>query len=116
MGQYSRPRNDNLSDLTSKCKWCGKPKVKLLWSGRNGQYCSFKCSAAGSYPRSIIVAVAMSGLTAILFLIYAIMQGQHPEAPIPAIFGIPLAVVVILNSTFIYMVYIGRTIRNENQR
>ena len=89
--------------------------MKLLWSGKRGQYCSFRCNAAGAYPRSVVLAFATSGLTAIAFLIIAIMQGRYPNTPIPPVFGVALAVPVIVSAHFIYMVYVGRELRKERQ-
>ena len=108
-------RETDQRSLALRCNWCGKPEVKLLWSGKRGQYCSFICSAAGAYPSSVVVAFAASGATAIGFLIIAIMQGNHPNIPIPPFFGVLLAVPVIGSASFIYMAYVGRKLRKERQ-
>ena len=115
MEQHDDPREADWKHPAPRCNWCGKPEVKLLWSGERGQYCSFRCSAAGTYPRSVVIAFAMSGITAILFLIVIIMQSNHPNTPLPPVFGVLLAVPVIVSVSFIYMAYVGRMIRKKER-
>lgn len=115
MNQRDYPEEADWRNPALRCNWCGNPEVKLLWSGKKGHYCSFRCSAAGLYPRSVAIAFATSGLTAIALLIIAIMQGRYPNTPLPPVFGVILAVPVILSASFIYMAYVGREMRKEGQ-
>ena len=108
-------RVEELEQIANKCKWCGKPKVSFLWSGKKGQYCSFRCNAGGIYPRSVLISSLASGLTAILVLVFVIVQANNPSTLIPSFFGVILAVPVILSVMFIYMAYVGRVLTKERQ-
>jgi hypothetical protein len=115
MGQIDYPEKGRWEKPASRCNWCGNPEVKILWSGRKGQYCSFRCNAGGFYPRSVLVAILMSGLTTIMVLLFATMQASNPNTPIPSFFGLMLAVPVIISSQFIYAAYVGRLLVKERQ-
>lgn len=115
MGQIDSRRNNRWENLVVRCKWCGKPEVGILWSGKNGQYCSFRCNAGGTYPRSVAIAVATTALTVIVILISVLMQSNHPSDPLPLFFGLMLAVPVIVSLQFIYMAYLGRILVKERE-
>ena len=115
MGKSDYPEGIAWRSPAPKCYWCGKSEAKLLWSGKKGQYCSFRCNAAGMYPRSVVIAFSASALTVILFLTIAIMQGNNPNTPIPLFFGVIFAVPVILSSSFVYTAYIGRVLVKERR-
>jgi hypothetical protein len=115
MGHRDYPKRVDWRTPSPKCKWCGKSEVSFLWSGKKGQYCSFKCSAGGMYPRSVVLSFASSGLTVILFLIIAMMQGNNPHTAIPSFLWVVFAVPVILSGSFIYSAYIGRVLVKERQ-
>jgi len=113
MGQSDYPRKVRWEKPTYKCNWCGKPEVSFLYSGKKGQYCSFRCNAAGIYPRSVLISIAALGL--IVVLVFVIMQANNPYTQIPSFFGVLLAVPVILNFMFIYAAYVGRVLVKERQ-
>ena len=96
------------------CDWCGKPKVSLWWSGTKVRYCSFRCSAAGSYHRHILIAATCILLTSIVFLIPVMMTPEYAYTVFfHPVFMIPLAIVVGINVAFIYIVYVGRSLRRK---
>ena len=115
MAEIDSQRKVRWEKPTVKCKWCGKPEVSAWWSGTKGQYCSLKCNSAGMYPRSIAIAVAVTGLTVIVILISVVMQANNPGVPLPSLFGWMLAVPVIVSIQFIYMAYIGRILVKERE-
>lgn len=106
---------DELQQISNRCKWCGKPEVSFFWSGKKGQYCSFRCNAGGNYPGSVLLSILASGITTILVLVFVIVQGRNPYTPIPSFFGVILAVPVILSVMFIYMTFVGRMLTKERQ-
>jgi hypothetical protein len=115
MGQIDGPKKVDWERPASKCKWCGKPEVSVWWSGKKGQYCSFRCNAAGMYPRSVAIAVTVTALTSIVILISLQMQIDHPSTTLPSFFGWMLAVPVIVSVQFIYMAYLGRLLVKERE-
>jgi hypothetical protein len=59
-------------DPTPRCAYCGKPEIKVIWSGPRRHYCSHKCMSAGEYPITLICVlcvVPMAGLMTTGFLI-----------------------------------------------
>lgn len=96
------------------CDWCGKEEVSTWWSGTKGKYCSFRCSAAGSYPRSIILAVCVIALESIFVLIQIMMLVRYPTvSPFVPILILPQALIALLAFSFVYYAYIGHSMREE---
>ena len=96
------------------CDWCGKEGVSVWWSGTKGKYCSFRCSAAGSYPRSIVIAVCVVALESILVLIQVMMFLRYPIlTPAYVIIVVPQVFVTLLVLSFVYMAYIGYSMRKD---
>ncbi|MFW9794529.1 MAG: hypothetical protein ACFFEE_09515 [Candidatus Thorarchaeota archaeon] len=115
MDQHYFPEKEGYEKPPIRCQWCGNPEVSFLWSGFKAQYCSFRCNAGGTYPRSVVISILMTGLTTMFLLIVFMMQSNYPSTPLPTAFGIILAVPIILNSLFIYAAYVGRSMVKERQ-
>ncbi len=110
--EYLGLGSDDREKLT--CDWCGKEGISTLWSGSKVKYCSFRCSAAGSYPRNIILAICAIALQSILVLMQIIMFSKNPTvSPIHPVLIIPQVFITLIVLSFVYSVYIGRSMRKE---
>jgi len=97
-----------------KCEWCGKSKVSDMWSGKKGIYCSFRCSAAGSYRTMVVVSIIVSIMTAMITILLVMMQIESSTSePIPLILIFPIVLLIGLDMLFIYAAYVGRSMRRE---
>jgi hypothetical protein len=103
-------------EYQQKCDWCGKPKISQTWSGKKGHYCSFRCSAAGSYR----LYSAMSTIIIIMFsmvIVLSMMMGLSAPIGSPEFFVllVPQAGLVVILLFSIYSAYIGRSMRKEQK-
>ena len=97
-----------------KCKWCGKPKVSVMWSGKKGIYCSFRCSAAGTYRMLVAIAILASLLTAVPTIWMVMVQSNLSiSEPIPLILIFPIVMLIGLDMSFVYAAFVGRSMRRE---
>lgn len=96
------------------CEWCGKEGVSVWWSGSKANYCSFRCSAAGSYHKNIILAACMIALETILVLIQIMMFLRYPILTSAyVIIIVPQVIITLIVLSIIYSVYVGRSMRKE---
>ena len=105
-------------EFLQKCEWCGKSGINVLWSGKKGLYCSFRCNAAGGFRTLVLISVISLMLTGMVGLLMIMMLDGSPTIsqvdPILIILLIILpGILVAMNLIFIYAVYIGRLMRKE---
>lgn len=113
--EYLGLGSDDKEKLT--CDWCGKEGVSALWTGTKVKYCSFRCSAAGSYHRNIIFTVCTIMLESILVLIQIMMFLKYPVlTPVYIVIIVPQVIITLIVLSFVYSVYIGRSMRKERDR
>jgi len=98
-------------DNLQKCEWCGKSGISSTWSGKKGLYCSFRCSAAGSYRMYVSISIIFSAMTAMVVIMMQIESST--SQPIPLILMFPIVLLIGLISLFIYAAYVGRSMRKE---
>lgn len=100
------------------CDWCGKEGVSVWWSGIRGKYCSFRCSAAGSYHRTILITVCIIALQSLFefIIITMALNYQNVTALLIPMFFLPNVIATLLTLSFVYMVYVGHVMRKERER
>lgn len=102
------------SESLRKCEWCGKSQINETWSGKKGLYCSFRCSAAGSYRMYVLVSISISVMIAMIAIMNIMMQsGSSTSQPIPLILIFPIFLLIGIDMSFIYAAYVGRLMRRE---
>jgi hypothetical protein len=73
------PRYGEHGDPTPRCVYCGKPEIKVIWSGPRRQYCSYKCMAAGEYHCTFLCSLCTVPI-AVLFgigIIYGLLTAPQ---------------------------------------
>jgi len=101
-------------EFLQKCEWCGKSGINVLWSGKKGLYCSFRCNAAGGFRTLVLIAVIFLMLTGIIVTMFVMLQFGSPTiSQIDPFLIIILSIPVAMNLIFIYAVYVGRSMRKE---
>ena len=114
--------------LLHTCDWCGKQEVSFWWSGSKNQYCSFRCFAAGSYRRNMLISAIVITMTSIFLLMSVILmtsilplvltspfQGNPNDLLFLLVFIAPLAVLIGINIALAFTVFVGRSLRRERQ-
>lgn len=106
------PQRGQYGDTTLRCAWCGKETTYLqraCFGGSNRCYCSYSCSAAGSFYSNIVCA------TFLLILIYflLVIAPTNPNAYVAPseIIIFFLGVPELLLFAYIYR---GYTVRRES--
>jgi hypothetical protein len=99
------------------CDWCGKEGVSVWWSGIRGKYCSFRCSAAGSYHRTILITICIIALQSLFEFIIITMALNHQDisALFIPMFFLPNVLVTLGTLSFVYMVYVGHVMRKKRE-
>ncbi|MHA1138398.1 MAG: hypothetical protein ACTSSE_18100 [Candidatus Thorarchaeota archaeon] len=109
--------SEEYGESLRKCEWCGKSKVSDVWSGKKGIYCSFRCSAAGSYRMYVAVSIIVSIMTAMITILLVMMQIESSSSePIPLILIFPIILLIGLDMSFIYAAYVGRSMKREKHQ
>ncbi len=102
------------SESLQKCEWCGKSGISSTWSGKKALYCSFRCSAAGSYRMYVSISVTVSMMTAMIAMLMVMMQNESSTSqPVPPILIFPLFLLICIDISFIYAAYVGWSMRKE---
>ena len=97
-----------------KCEWCGKSEISSTWSSWKVLYCSFRCNAAGSYRLLVAISVITSMIIGIIAIMYLMMMAANPTTLMPfELFLMPAIILVFIDMSFIYAVYVGRLMRKE---
>jgi hypothetical protein len=60
------PRRGEYGDPTPRCAYCGKPEVKVIWSGYRQHYCSFDCMAADQYHCSFLCSLCIAPISILM--------------------------------------------------
>ena len=103
-------------EYQQKCDWCGKPKISREWSGKKGHYCSFRCSAAGSYRLNSVMATIMIIIISMVIILSMMMGLGGPiGSPEFFVFLVPQAGLVVMLLFSIYSAYIGWSMRKERK-
>jgi len=101
-------------EFLQKCEWCGKSGINVLWSGKKGLYCSFRCNAAGGFRTLVLISVIFLMLTGIIVTMFVMLQFGSPTiSQIDPFLIIILSIPVAMNLIFIYAVYVGRSMRKK---
>ena len=101
-------------EFLQKCEWCGKSGINVLWSGKKGLYCSFRCNAAGGFRTLGLISVIFLMFTGWLVIMVIMLQFGSPTiSQIDPFLIIILSIPVVMNLLFIYAVYVGRSMRKE---
>lgn len=97
------------------CDWCGREIVSFWWSGSEGRYCSFKCSAAGSYHRYILLTASVITITVVFFSIIIMFSLKSPI--ISPFFVILMMMaftpIAVFDISLLYTLYVGRYLRKD---